>query len=132
MAAMLKVFSFLAVLCAPLFIGGCASGEGTIAEGFRKSPTGALLRGDIPADRYFAEVARANEEVRDREQFEVNRDPTRAFNPRTGKVEHVGRNAKVYWNTHSQRWEFLPHEEKVSPDPASSSETAAEADSPNI
>jgi hypothetical protein len=127
---MLKLFSLSALLIAPLLIGGCAGGEGTIAEGFRKSPTGALLRGDIPADRYFAEVARANEESRERDQFEVNRDPTRAYNPRTGKIEHVGPNVKVYWNEQNRRWEFLPHGEEVHPDSAPPAEATGEPQAP--
>lgn len=126
---MLKLFYLSPLLILPLLFGGCAGGEGTIAEGFRKSPTGALLRGDIPADRYFAEVARANEEAREREQFEVNRDPTRAYNPRTGKIEHVGRNAKIYWNEQNRRWEFLPHDGEVQPDPNASQQATVTPES---
>lgn len=107
---MKRIVSIGMVLAVISLLGGCASGEGTIAEGFRSSPTGQLLRGDIPADQYFREVARANEETRQREQFEINRDPTRAYNTQTGKVEFVPQDTQQYWNSRTRRWEFTPRE----------------------
>lgn len=92
-------------------LAGCASGEGPFAGGSR-SPTGALLRGEIAPDQYFSEVRRANVETREQEQFEVNKDPTRAYNIRTGRVEYVPEDTQQFWNPDRQRWEFVPVEDR--------------------
>ena len=86
----------LPLLCFPFF--GCTSDNG--------SPTGALVRGEIAADEYLGAVREANEEARANEQFEVNREPTRAYNTKTGKVEYIPDGASQKWNEEAQRWEF--------------------------
>lgn len=78
---------------------GCASSN---------SPTAALIRGDIAADQYFDAVSEANRQSNADAAFETNRDPTRAFNTKTGKFEYVREDTDQSWNEETQRWEFTP------------------------
>lgn len=98
-------------LAAAVLMGwvGCANGP---FSGESRSPTGALLRGEIAADQYFSEVKRANEDTRRQQQFEVDRDSTRAYNIRTGQVEYVPEDTQQFWNPERQRWEFVPVEDR--------------------
>ncbi|MCC5841405.1 MAG: hypothetical protein JJT96_14910 [Opitutales bacterium] len=87
---------------------GCTSLSETVRDGWRESPTGSLVRGDIAPGEYLGAVTRANEDARRREQFEFNRDRNRAFNRNTGRIEHVPDDADVFWNEETERWEFTP------------------------
>jgi hypothetical protein len=99
---MLRFLCLLVPLGASLLVG-CATGE--VAEA---SPTVRLIRGQLhPAD-YAGEVTRANEATRDAEQFEVNREATRAYNTATGRYEFVPEDSEQRWNEEEQRWEFSP------------------------
>lgn len=93
-----------------LLLAGCASSVDT-AEGERpqrSSPTGALVRGELKPDEYFGAITKANERDRKEEQFLMNREPTRAYNTKTGKVEYVPEGTTQKWNEEAQRWEFTP------------------------
>lgn len=89
-------------------MAGCASLSETVRDGWRESPTGSLVRGDIAPGEFLGAVTRANEEARRREQFEFNRERNRAFNRNTGRIEHVPDDADVFWNEETERWEFTP------------------------
>lgn len=89
-------------------VSGCASLSDTVRDGWRESPTGSLVRGDIAPGEFLGAVTRANEEARRREQFEFNRDRNRAYNRKTGRIEHVPEGADVTWNEETERWEFTP------------------------
>jgi len=94
----------------PVVFSGCASTDDTIAEGIRNSPTGKLVRGEIEADEYPDEIRKANEESRAQELREFNREPTRAYNVKTDRVEYVPEDTEQYWSEENQRWEFVPVE----------------------
>lgn len=97
----------VSALTALLIIAGC----GTMApdqEIRQTSPTAALLRGEIATDQYLAALKDVNERARADAQFEVNREPTRAFNTRTQRVEYVPQHTRQFWNESTQRWEFNP------------------------
>lgn len=98
----------LILLILPLFLVGCTSsdpGEGTTRSG---SPTGALLRGELQADEYLEAVTEANKQARADEQFELDKEPTRAFNTKTQKIEYVPEGTVQKWSEENQRWEFTP------------------------
>ena len=98
----------LILLVIPLFIVGCASPnpeEGTARSG---SPTGALLRGELQADEYLEAVTEANKQARADEQFELDKEPTRAFNTKTQRIEYVPEGTTQKWSEENQRWEFTP------------------------
>ena len=88
--------------CLVLFLGGCATGG--------DSPTTALVRGEITADEYLDAIEEANEEERANAQFEFNKEPTRAYNTKTGRFEYVPEGTSQSWNEDTQRWEFTPVE----------------------
>lgn len=90
------------------FVAGCSSTVDTIGQGLRESPTGRLIRGEIALDEYDDALTEANVEAREREQFEVNRQTTRAYNTATGQVEYVPEDTQQVWNEEMQRWEFTP------------------------
>lgn len=94
--------SLIVLGSACLFVG-CTSND--LAEA---SPTVRLFRGQIKPDQYAGELTRANEETRDAEQFDVNRQPTRAYNTASGKFEFVPEDTEQHWNEKEQRWEFTP------------------------
>jgi len=75
-----------------------------------RSPTGALIRGELSADEYLAAITKANREDRANEQFELNKEPTRAFNVKTQRFEFVPEGTVQKWNEKTQRWEFTPIE----------------------
>ncbi|MDP0501726.1 MAG: hypothetical protein Q7P63_16655 [Verrucomicrobiota bacterium JB022] len=94
-------FLCVPVCTLPLFITGCSWQE------FKEnSPTGQLLAGELNRDQYLDAITAANEEQRRRDQFEFNRDPTRAFNPETGEYEFVDEDTRQEWNPDTQRWEI--------------------------
>lgn len=91
-----------------VFLAGCASStpeEGAARSG---SPTGALLRGELQADEYLGAVTEANKKARADEQFELNKEPTRAFNTKTQRIEYVPEGTTQKWSEKNQRWEFTP------------------------
>lgn len=92
------------LLC--LLVTGCASTE--YASPPNRSPTGALLRGEIAADNYLEAIKQANVQAREQEQFEVNKEQTRAYNTQTGRFEYVPEGTIQKWNETNQRWEFTP------------------------
>ncbi|KAF0096331.1 MAG: hypothetical protein E1N59_298 [Puniceicoccaceae bacterium 5H] len=96
----LPLCSLLTVLC------GC-----TWQDFKDNSPTGQLLSGELKRDQYFDAITAANEEQRKRDQFEVDRDPTRAYNPATGEYEFVDEDTRQVWNPDKQRWEISPTRE---------------------
>ena len=91
-----------------VLLAGCASPEAPEGESRASSPTGALVRGEIKADEYLEKITEANVEARESEQFEFNREPTRAYNTKTGRFEYVPEGAAQKWNEENQRWEFTP------------------------
>lgn len=99
----MNCFQCCLALLGAIFVCGCTSDE--VAKA---SPTVRLLRGEIAADQYAGELTRANAEVRSGEQFEVNREPTRAYNTATGRYEFVPEDTEQRWNEAEQRWEFTP------------------------
>lgn len=94
---------------------GCASTADTVREGWRESPTGSLLRGDLEPGGYFAAMKRANEEANRREQFEVNKRPDRVYNTRTGRYEYLRPDAPRVWNPERERWEHTPADRRERP-----------------
>lgn len=86
-----------------LVLAGCANSQ---------SPTASLMRGEIAADQYLTAVTKANEETRESEAFELNKEPTRAFNTKTKRFEFVPKDTQQFWNDETKRWEFTPVEEK--------------------
>lgn len=99
--------TLILLLIAVLF-AGCATTEDSEGESRATSPTGALLRGEITTDQYLEAITEANKEAREAEQFEVNKEPTRAFNTRTQRIEYVPKGTIQKWNEATQRWEFTP------------------------
>jgi hypothetical protein len=91
-----------------LLLAGCAGSEAPEGESRALTPTGALVRGELKADEYLGAIKEANIEARETEQFEFNREPTRAYNTKTGKFEYVPDGATQRWNESTQRWEFTP------------------------
>jgi hypothetical protein len=96
----------LLTLFAGLLLTGCATYDREDPE--TGSPTGALLRGELASDEYIEALEEANEASRAGQQFEINREPTRAFNTRTEQVEYVPEGTDQRWNEEKQRWEFTP------------------------
>jgi hypothetical protein len=98
------------LLPAALFLSACASsvdtGDGEKPE--RYSPAGALVRGELKPEEYFGAIKKANERDRQEEQFIMNREPTRAYNTKTGRIEYVPEGTTQRWNEQQQRWEFTP------------------------
>ncbi len=86
-----------------LVVGGCTSDD--VAEA---SPTMRLFRGEIAADEYADEITAANIQTQQAAQFEVNREPTRAYNTKSGNYEYVPEDTQQRWNEEDQRWEFTP------------------------
>lgn len=91
-----------------LILAGCASPEPGDDTAKSSSPTGALLRGEIEADEYLEAVTEANKESRAAEQFEMDKEPTRAYNTKTQRIEYVPEGASQKWSEKNQRWEFTP------------------------
>ena len=91
-----------------LFLLGCATAEYSEENPKSGSPTAALLRGELQADEYLDAITEANKESRIAEQFEMNKEPTRAFNTRTQRFEYVPDGMVQKWNEKTQRWEFTP------------------------
>lgn len=91
-----------------LFLVGCATADYSEEKPKSGSPTGALLRGELEADDYLEAITEANKESRAFEQFEMNREPTRAFNTRTQRFQYVPDGTDQEWNEETQRWEFTP------------------------
>jgi hypothetical protein len=91
-----------------LFLTACATRERTPNSPRADSPTTALIRGEITADEYLSAIREANEKDRANEAFELNKEPTRAYNTKTNKVEYVPEGTDQYWNEQTQRWEFTP------------------------
>ncbi|MGC9450930.1 MAG: hypothetical protein ACP5I4_05725 [Oceanipulchritudo sp.] len=102
--------TMIASLCLALLVAGCGTMEPTDGMTRSQSPTQALVRGEITADQYLDAVTAANQEARANEQFEVNKEPTRAYNTRTGRIEYVPEGTVQKWNEETQRWEFTPVE----------------------
>jgi len=99
--------SILLLATVVLALAGCATQSDTEATR-RSSPTAALLRGELTTEQYLEAVKQANEEDRRTEQFEANKEPTRAYNTRTGRFEYVPEGTIQKWNEQTQRWEFTP------------------------
>jgi hypothetical protein len=94
---------------AALLLAGCASGiPGEEGEAKARTPTGALIRGELKADEYFGAITEANEKERENESLLMNLEPTRAFNTKSGKFEYVPEGTTQKWNEETQRWEFTP------------------------
>ena len=92
-----------------LFFAGCNSpAPGPEETGPSRSPTGALIRGELTADEYLSAITKANEEDRASEQFDLNKEPTRASNTKTQRFEYVPEGTFQEWNEETQRWEFTP------------------------
>lgn len=89
-----------------LWLSGC----GSFSDIETRSPTLALLRGDISPSEYDDAVTAANERAAADEEFERNKVPTRAYNTETGKFEFVPEDTEQRWNPETQRWEFTPLE----------------------
>jgi len=97
------------ILALSFLIAGCASNYSR-EDPDTGSPTSALLRGDLTTDEYLEALTEANEASRMGQQFEMNREPTRAFNTRTNRIEYVPEGTDQRWNEDKQRWEFTPIE----------------------
>ena len=93
-----------------LLLTACASSVDTESGEPRRSstPTGGLLRGELSADEYFGAITKANERDRQEQQFLMDREPTRAYNTKTGRIEYVPEGTVQKWNEDNQRWEFTP------------------------
>jgi hypothetical protein len=103
----MRAFMVTISIGAALLLTACAGSESP--AGYRNtSPTAALLRGDIATDQYLHAVRDANVEANASAQFEVNREPTRAFNTRSERFEFVPDGTVQKWNPLTQRWEFTP------------------------
>ena len=98
------------LLLAGLILTACASSVDTDSGSTsgQSSPTGALVRGDLKPEDYFKAITKANEKDRAEEQFLMNREPTRAYNTKTGRIEYVPEGTTQKWNEGAQRWEFTP------------------------
>ena len=92
-----------------LILAGCNSPAPTPEEtGPSRSPTSALIRGELTADEYLSAITKANKADRANDQFELNKEPTRAFNTKTQRFEYVPEGTTQKWNEETQRWEFTP------------------------
>lgn len=92
-----------------VLLAGCNSPAPTPEEtGPARSPTGALIRGELTADEYLDAITKANKQDRANEQFELNKEPTRAYNTKTQRFEYVPEGTAQRWNEETQRWEFTP------------------------
>jgi hypothetical protein len=100
----------LLLLAAIPVLAGCAANAPEKEAPQRMSPTGALMRGELTTEEYLEAIKNANEEDRRNEQFEVNKEPTRAYNTKTGRIEYVPEGTIQRWNDQAQRWEFTPIE----------------------
>jgi len=87
-----------------VFLTGCSHYQDVSDS----SPTTALLSGKITSKEYFKSVEQANLAQQEQEQFEFNREPTRAYNTKTGKFEFVPKDSQQKWNENTKRWEFTP------------------------
>ncbi|MGA1204235.1 MAG: hypothetical protein ACO3ZW_00270 [Opitutales bacterium] len=98
------------LLLSGLILTACASSvdTGDSAAPDRASPTEALVRGELEPEDYFKALTKANERDRSEEQFLMNREPTRAYNTKTGRIEYVPEGTTQKWNEEAQRWEFTP------------------------
>jgi hypothetical protein len=96
------------LLLVAFFLGGCAAKPVREERPTRMSPTQALVRGEIAPDEYLDAIKQANEQDRAKEQFELNKEPTRAYNTKTGRIEYVPEGTVQSWNEQNQRWEFTP------------------------
>lgn len=102
----MKSTLILVVSLGSLLLAGCSS----FSDIETRSPTLALLRGDITPDQYDDALTAANERVAAEEEFERNKVPTRAYNTKTGKFEFVPEDTQQQWNPETERWEFTPRE----------------------
>lgn len=95
------------LLLVPLALAGCAT---PLPEDTNRSqsPTTALIRGELSADEYLEAITKANEDDRANAQFELNKEPTRAFNTKSQRFEYVPEGTAQRWNETTQRWEFTP------------------------
>lgn len=98
----------LPVIAMTALLAGCATSQPEDAFIETKSPTGKLVRGELTPEQYLAAITAANKEARSNEQFELNKEPTRAFNTKTGRIEYVSEGSVQKWNEQAQRWEFTP------------------------
>ena len=98
----------LILLVLPLLFIGCTSPNPEEGTARSSSPTGALLRGELQADEYLGAVTEANKQARADEQFEMDKEPTRAFNTKSQKIEYVPEGTSQKWSEANQRWEFTP------------------------
>lgn len=89
-------------------ITGCSTQEFTREDPKTGSPTGALLRGDLTSEEYLKAIADANAANRSEELFLLNKEPTRAYNTKTQKIEYLPEGTSQKWNEAKQRWEFTP------------------------
>lgn len=94
--------------CLGILFLGCGSYEFSRENPETGSPTEALLTGKLMADEYLDAVKEANEESRKVQQFEVNKEPNRAFNTVAKRFEYVPEGTTQKWNENTQRWEFTP------------------------
>lgn len=101
----MKLFLILTSLS---FLAGCASQEFNRENADTGSPTGALLRGDISSEQYLEAIADANAATRSEELFLLNKEPTRAYNTKTKRIEYLPEGTTQKWNETTQRWEFTP------------------------
>ncbi len=107
-----------ACLCAlTLGAAGCSSTAETVRDGWRESPTGSLVRGDIEPNEYFGAIQRANEEANHRQQFEANIRNERVFNTKTERFEHLPKDHPRVWNPKTNRWEYTPVDDRERPRP---------------
>lgn len=100
--------------CSRWFVGGLLFlqvGCGSMGDIQAESPTLQLLRGDLHPEDYREAVTAVNERERAREAFERNREPTRAYNTKTGKFEYLPEDSAQEWNPETERWEFTPNED---------------------
>jgi hypothetical protein len=103
----MRLFPFCCL--AVLVLSGCNSPAPTPEQtGPSRSPTSALIRGELTADEYLNAITKANEEDRANEQFELNKEPTRAYNTKTQRFEYVPEGTTQRWNEDTKRWEFTP------------------------
>ncbi|HSH09276.1 MAG TPA: hypothetical protein VK995_02740 [Oceanipulchritudo sp.] len=100
--------TILLLLATMFVLAGCASQASNEEAPKRMSPTGALMRGELTTEEYLVALKDANEETRKNEQFEVNKEPTRAYNTKTDRIEYVPEGTIQKWNESTQRWEFTP------------------------
>jgi len=98
----------LLLIPALVLLAGCAAGPVAQERPTRLSPTEAFVRGELAADEYLEAIKEANEQDRAAEQFELDKEPTRAFNTKTKQIEYVPQGTSQEWNEETQRWEFTP------------------------